>query len=155
DQLGGPPASIRYSADGARLAVAGRFTPIVWVLDAATGRVLHELNDHHKYVDHAMFSPNGRRLVSFGTDANANGDHEVRVWDVDTGKLLYKLAPVRGSAFDADFTSDSKYLVFAGGDPGRLNPKGEIHVCDLETGKLVRVWDGHKERVTCVAVSPD
>jgi RNA polymerase sigma factor (sigma-70 family) len=155
DQLSGPLASMRYSADGARLVVAGRLTPIVWVLDAATGRVLHELNDHHRYVDHAMFSPNGRRIVSFGTDANANGDHDVRVWDAETGKLLHKLAPVRGSAFEADFTSDNRYLVFAGGDPGRPNPKGEIHVWDLETGKLIRVWDGHKERVTCVAVSPD
>jgi RNA polymerase sigma factor (sigma-70 family) len=155
DQLGGPPASLRYSADGVRLVVAGRFTPIVRVLDAATGGVLHELNDHHRYVDHAMFSPDGRRIVSFGTDANANGDHDVRVWDAETGKLLHKLAPVRGSAFEADFTSDGRFLVFAGGDPGRPNPKGEIHLWDLDTGKLIRVWDGHKERVTCVAVSPD
>jgi len=155
DRLKGPPMEVQFSPDGHRLAVAGRFTPVVSVLDANTGQLLHELKDHKKYVDHALFSPDGRRIVSYGTDGNANGDHEIRVWDADTGKLLHKLPPVRGAAFEVAFTPDGKQLVSVGGDPGRSNTKGEIHVWDLETGKLVRVWDGHKERVTCVAVSPD
>ncbi|MBO0700419.1 MAG: PD40 domain-containing protein, partial [Zavarzinella sp.] len=155
DRLKGWPGETRFSPDGRRLVVAGRFAPIVYVLDANTGQLLRELTDHKKYVDHALFSPDGRRIVSYGTDANANGDHEICVWDADTGKLLHKLPPVRGAAFEVAFTPDAKQLVSVGGDPGRPNPKGEIHVWDLGTGKLVRVWDGHKERVTCVAVSPD
>jgi WD40 repeat protein len=154
-RLTGIPAWLRFSPDGTRLAVPGRFTPNVYVLDVTTGNLVHELKDHRTYLDHAEFSPDGKRIVSFGSEANANGDHEIRVWDAVSGKLLHKLPPVRGSAFAVAFAPDGRQLVSVGGDPGRTNTKGEIHVWDLESGKLVRVWDGHKERVTCVAVSPD
>jgi RNA polymerase sigma factor (sigma-70 family) len=154
DKLIGPAAATHYSADGTRLVVAG-YDQVVRVLDVATGRLLHELKNHEKPVDHALFSPDGRRIVSYGADANADGDHDIRVWDAESGKLLHRLPPVRGSAFQAVFTPDGKQLVSVGGDPGRSNTKGEIHVWDVASGKLLRVWEGHKERVTCVAVSPD
>jgi WD40 repeat protein/predicted DNA-binding protein (UPF0251 family) len=155
DRLTGGTGYLRYSPDGTRLAVPGWSDPRILVLDAATGAVVHELKDHKTFVDHAEFSPDGKRIVSYGSQANANGDYEIRVWNATTGKLLHKLSPVRGSAFDVAFAPDGKQLVSVGGDPGRPNTKGEIHVWDLVTGKLIRVWDGHKERVTCVAVSPD
>jgi RNA polymerase sigma factor (sigma-70 family) len=155
DRLTNMPTKPRFSADGTLLVVPGRFTPIIYVLDAATGRVVHELKDHTTYVDHADFSPDGKWIVSYASDAAARGDHVIRLWDAKTGQLVHKMPPVRGSAFQAVFTPDGRRLISAGGEPGRPNTKGEIHVWDVAAGKLVRVWEGHKERVTCVAVSPD
>src|SRR5262249_4556723 len=155
DDLTNMPAKPRFSPDGTLIAVPGRFTPIVYVLDAATGRLIHKLTDHTTYVDHADFSPDGKWIVSYAADAAARGDHVIRLWEAKTGQLVNKMQPVRGSAFNAVFTPDGRYLVSAGGEPGRPNSRGEIHVWEVATGKLVRVWEGHKERVTCVAVSPD
>src|SRR5262249_61207906 len=57
DDLTNMPAKPRFSPDGTLIAVPGRFTPIVYVLDAATGRLIHKLTDHTTYVYHADFSP--------------------------------------------------------------------------------------------------
>jgi RNA polymerase sigma factor (sigma-70 family) len=155
DRIRGGWAGPQFSPDGRRLALAGGFHPGVFVLDAATGKVLHELKDHRAYVDTVLFSPDGTRLVSHANDANGQGDYDIRVWEVATGKLLHKLLPTRGSAFQCAFTPDGRHLVSVGGEPGRPNTKGEAYLWDLATGALVRTWDAHAERVVGVSVSPD
>jgi dipeptidyl aminopeptidase/acylaminoacyl peptidase len=143
------------SPDGTRLAIPGLSTLKVFILDAATGMVLHELNDHKQYVDNVIFSPDGNWIASFANDATGRGDHDIRLWDATTGKLVNKLLPTRGSAFQCTFTPDGRHLLSIGGEPGIPNKTGEAHVWEIATGKLVKMWIAHAERGVAIAVSPD
>ncbi len=146
--------TVSFSTDGRRMVVGG-FDPVVRVLDSKSGAVLFELKDHKKYVDQAFFSADGKWIVSHARDANARGDYDICVWDAATGKLVHKLLPGRGSAFQCVLTPDGRHLLAVGGEPGRVNPKGELHIWELATGKLVKSWDAHAERAVSVSISPD
>lgn len=113
--------SVAYSPDGHLLAVGGD-NGTVWTW-RADGKTLHYRLDKHKgRVRGLAFSPNSRWLASVGQD------HEVRVWDMETGKQAHALSA-------------------PGRDPvGACHPQGAIHSAETAhsiglafhpTGKMV------------------
>jgi WD40 repeat protein len=80
--------SIRFSRDGARVAVVGHLvelmTGVAHVLDAASAREIWSLRGHSRNVTDADFSPDGRRL------ATASADRTIRIWDLATGQEILK-----------------------------------------------------------------
>jgi WD40 repeat protein len=94
--LKGPVGRVAFSADGRRVAAAGRDgTGKVW--DAVTGREVASLIGHRGPVHQLAFRPDGRQLVTAGDDRT------VRVWDAATGEGLFILrghvGPVRAVCY--------------------------------------------------------
>jgi hypothetical protein len=118
-------------------------------------KLLHELQNHTRYVDTLAVSPNGRLLASAEGSANEQRDYDIRLWDVETGALVHRLTPPRGRADALVFSDDSSRLVSVGGELGGLNEPGEVVLWDLAKGKEVRAFTGHEGKVCSVAISPD
>lgn len=120
--LEGDGRSVSFSPDGDLLLTSGMDGASLWsasaLLDggsesdprAVSGR-LFGLPGHIGFVDATAFSPDGRHA--------ATGGHEglARVWDVETGKLLFAL-PGLGSIGAISFTGDG--LLRATGPSGSL-----------------------------------
>jgi WD40 repeat protein len=74
--------ALAYSPTGKVVAAADQYGNLQ-LLDAASGKILHELKGHTDFIVSLAFSPDGRTLVS---GAREKGDGTLRFWDVSTGK---------------------------------------------------------------------
>jgi WD40 repeat protein len=142
-----------FTPDSRRL-IAGGVENVIQVFDVADGKELGRMTGHAR-VSRLAVTPDGRRLASASSDASARGDYAVRLWDLQTYKELRRFVPRRGSVFDMSFSPDGRRLATAGGEPGRLNNRGEVQVWDVESGREIRALEGHAERVSRVQFSPD
>jgi hypothetical protein len=88
------------------------------------------------------FSPDGKQLATAGLD------NTVKVWDAQTGKLLYLLPGHTGAVLSVAYRGDGKQL--ASGSADRT-----VKVWDLGTRKELHTLAGHAGAVTGVAFSPD
>lgn len=86
------------------------FISPVFLWDAATRRQLFTLRAHTGIITSLAFSPNGRWLVTTGTDRIAY------IWDVATGRRLAELRQHDGRLIAASFTPDSRRIVTGGED---------------------------------------
>jgi WD40 repeat protein len=92
------------------------------------------------WVTQALFSRDGREVVTCGTDG-------VRVWDRQTGRVLRAMGKgLKGGGLT--LSPDGARLFHATED-------GRVHGWDLKTGKELPPLQGHADRVDHVAVSPD
>ncbi len=130
---GGSISRLVFSADGRRVASdvpteasrpggplgppGGRdMTSAIGVWDVATGEPVCTLSGHKGDLLTLAFRPDGRGLVSFGSD------HVLRVWDLDAGKELRAIKGLtRGPQPGAALSPDGSLLVTAGaGNPARV-----------------------------------
>jgi WD40 repeat protein len=110
------------------------------------------------------FSPDGRQLASAGSSAGQGlPSGIVIVWDVATGKLVRKFAPLATAGSAIAWSPDGKLLA-AGTDGvgGELPAPGEILVWDASTGKSLhqlkakpKIDYGEWASAVDVAFSPD
>jgi WD40 repeat protein len=75
-------SSAVFSPDNTCIVSCGYGTKNVRLWDARTGAELRRFEGHTDLVSRAVFSPDGRRVLSSSADAT------VRLWDVQTGKEL-------------------------------------------------------------------
>jgi WD40 repeat protein len=73
------------------------------------------------------FSPDGKLLAGGGDDG------DVRIWNLETGKLVRRLARGHDDIDAVAFSPDGKYLASAGGD---------VRVWDARTCRLTRTLAG-------------
>lgn len=88
------------------------------------------------------FSPDGRRVVAGGRNNN------VYIFDVNTGELVHEMTGHTLEVWGALFTADGKQALTASWDQS-------IRVWDTATGKQVRAFKNVRDRVRCLALSPD
>jgi len=91
---------LRFSPDGTLLVVDDGIGHL-HLINPADGRETGLLVGHTSYVLDAVFSPDGRRLVTIGFDGTK------RLWDVKTGRAIFVLAeegtsPASSAAFSRD-----------------------------------------------------
>ena len=107
-----PAWAISYSPNGDRLAINCR--NLVHVFDAATGREVFSPLTNKLSVVWTEFSPDGRLLVSAAAD-NSLESGEARVWQADSGQLLWTFSHHAGVRW-ATFSPESSRLATAGDD---------------------------------------
>ncbi|MFN3347179.1 MAG: WD40 repeat domain-containing protein [Candidatus Bipolaricaulaceae bacterium] len=143
--------TVAFSADGTLLA-SGAFDGTVKILDLRTGLEAGVFRDpelraqespegtaHTGWVRCVAFSPDGKLLATSGCDGY------VRIWDVQTLRLLQRL---RGgiNVYSVMFSPDGRYLAWG-------NNPGEVRLAAVEDWKEVRVIPV-KNSAFCVAFSP-
>jgi WD40 repeat protein len=102
---------------------------------------------HDGRVYAVAFSPDGRLALSAG-EADAGKDSPIRLWDVETGKILRRLEGHRGIVYDAAFSPDGKRVLSCGDD-------NTVRLWDAETGKELKRLEGHTATVWSAVFSPD
>lgn len=148
-------ASIRFSADGASLAIV--FDGAVRIFDARTRDFVRSFDCEDNRLESADLSPDGKEV------AIASG-RKVSYFDARTGKLTSEWT------LDADdlgvpestgsrimtvlFSPDGRRLAIAV-DLGKRLPSGMVIFRELETGKCIRTVERVWGRMTRFAFSPD
>jgi WD40 repeat protein len=104
------------------------------------------LEGHSSYVWSVSFSPDGRRIVSGGSVLRRAGP--VKVWDAETGQLMFTLKGHAGTVNSVSFSPDGRRIV-----SGSLD--NTLKVWDAETGQELLTLKGHFSGVSSVSFSPD
>jgi len=97
---------------------------------------------HTKIVISAVFSPDGKKLVTVSADRTA------KIWDVATGSIMADLRGHKQDITSATFSPNGKKLVTSSDD-------STARVWDAVTGELLQDLKGHKGFVTSAEFSPD
>ena len=131
---------IRLAPDGKTLATAGKDTTVC-VTNIESGKQLFKLK-HPSITNGVAFTADVRQVVT------GCWDRQIRVWDLETGKLTRMLSGHFGSVNDFDFSPNDKLLASSGSDH-------TVRLWDFETGKLLATLEGHEQAVYGVRFSPD
>jgi WD40 repeat protein/serine/threonine protein kinase len=97
---------------------------------------------NHGRIFAAIFSPDGRRIITSGSDKT------IRMWDSETGKELNVLQGHEDIIEDLDISPDGKRIVSGSDDK-------TIKLWNAQTGIEIATLRGHQYWVTSVAFSPD
>jgi WD40 repeat protein len=103
---------------------------------------LSSLDSHHGFVYCVRFSPDGKILASGGAD------RRIRLWNTDTGKIIYTLDGHQESVMAIEFMPNGKILISAGVDR-------TLRFWDLDGKKLLKTIEAHEQAIHAVAISQD
>lgn len=119
--------------------------------------------DHKRKVTAVAFSPDGRRVVSGGSKGDFSSPERenftLKVWDVETGR---EIATVNGAGAThaVAVSPDNRFGLSGGADSLLAYGRGAEADCllklwDMETGKILRTFSGHRTPIRSVAFSRD
>jgi WD40 repeat protein len=152
-------SALAFSPDGRVLAAGGSGRTIcLW--EASTGRELRTLrSDSDLAVPHSVtglcFRPDGRHLASSCGATLSTGaqgllpDCAVRVWEVDSGRLLFSCGAHSGAVAAVSYSPDGRRLASA------VRAGGEVRVWDVRTPPERESAPGSPTPVHAVCFSPD
>jgi WD40 repeat protein len=100
--------------------------------------------------DNHVFSPDGKTLVS------QSSDKTVKVWDVETAKVLRTLQGNKAWVMAAAFSPDGK-LFATGGIVREMDKvtRGEVILWDARTGDLMHTLPDQTMPISTLSFSPD
>lgn len=136
--------SAAFSPDGKQIVTASfDFDGHVRIWNAETGKEILSL-ECPSPVYSAAFSPDGKRIVSAGLD------QIVRIWDIETNKVIRKLKGHTDRVNFAAFSPDGKQIISASKD-------NTVRIWDVRLHPEIkhRRLKGHTDRVNFTAFSPD
>ena len=132
--------SVAWSPDGELLAwtAAG----MIRVRNATGGETKFVLHDHRTRVNSVSWSPDGRRLAS------ASSDKTLKVWDVETRKVLVTLCGHAAAVRSIAWHPDGEQLATAGED-------GTVKIWDANATQEALTTRKHVNWVSALSWSPD
>lgn len=120
-------------------------TAPIQLFDAQTGEPIELLDREQQHTDAVtclQFSTDQSKLLS------ASFDRTIKVWDLNTGKVIQTLVGHRLWVWSARFSPDEKFVVSASED-------GTARVWNLETSESSQPFLGHEGPVYTADFSPD
>jgi serine/threonine protein kinase/WD40 repeat protein len=118
------------SDDGRMMAVsleegrAGHFSN--YIINPATGEILHELIGHTELVNYISFSPDETQVLSGGFDLTA------QIWEVATGERVQVFTGLHNSVIAAFWSPDGQYILTISAD-------NQAAIWDVTTGEVLLV----------------
>lgn len=100
------------------------------------------LDSHSGFVYTVQFSPDGKILASGGAD------RKIRLWNADTGKIIYTLDGHQDAVTAMQFMPNGKILISAGADR-------TIRFWDLERKQLLKTIAAHEQKIHALAIGRD
>ena len=100
------------------------------------------MEGHSSTVNSVAIRPDNTKIVS------GSSDNTIKVWDLESGRLLNTLN-LSSYVNSVAITSDNSKIVSSG------SADKIIKVWDLNTGKLLNTVEGHTDNIFSVAISPD
>jgi WD40 repeat protein len=162
------PGTIAFSPDGKWLAAGiwpvskdGDLRGDVVIWDTSTGKPARRLKGHTDMVNAVAFSPDGKLLVSGGSDGVA------KVWDTASGRaratlgfpaLQKRSGPTPIWVESVTFSPDGRTLVTSAGlrlAPGKPEGVGQVTIWSTTNDREVATLSGVDGMSTHVAFSPD
>lgn len=129
--------AVRFHPTRDLLAVASEIGPVqLW--DPAGPRVVREFGGKEGAVD-VSFDPAGRRLAA------CSQDQSIRVWDVESGRLIARLLGLGGSIRAIAFDVTGEQIVATATD-------GQLATWDIATGQRRWTYPGSTVSSQCVDV---
>lgn len=119
----GPVNALAMSNDPRTVFVGGQ-EPIIKVINVANSQVQRTFVGHTDAINAIEVSPNQQYLLSGSNDKSA------RLWDLKSGKELFKLNVDCWKVTSVAFSFDSKYCATGCND-------GSIKIWEVATGKLI------------------
>ncbi|CAK3940225.1 Transcriptional repressor rco-1 [Lecanosticta acicola] len=151
--------SLDFASDGRYIASgSGDRTIRLWDLQDNQCVLSLQIEDG---VTTVAMSPNGRYVAAGSLDKS------VRIWDTSSGVLVERTEGEQGhkdSVYSVAFSPGGEHLVSGSLDKTirmwRLNPQGRSYQGmggsnNSKSGECVRVFEGHKDFVLSVALTPD
>lgn len=135
--------SLAFLPGGQKLVVGAYQSASVW--DVASGLKERDLPKHRGFVTSLAVSPDGK-LLATGCD-----DEAARLIRLEDGSLLKTLEHDRDPVQCVTFSADGKLLATAAGDDTRVTRPGIAKLWDVESGKLIRDFEGMTKVATSVA----
>lgn len=125
-------SAVAISPDGRLLATGGDNGTLV-VFDAHSGKLIHRLEGHTKYVNALLFHPQGKWLASAGDDKR------IIFWSLSTYKKQTEWeAPEK--VYALAITPDGNFIASGG-------PDKNITFWETTTGTLQRTLTGHQDSI--------
>ncbi len=161
---GGDSLSLAVSPDGATLAVVG-ITPMIYLVDAETGKVRNALAGNLSEYYAVAFSANGKTLAAGGTSTDGRRGGLLELWDLASEKVrsvefpkpVRSLAvpPGREDRLAVGTDGPDVHLVYpsTGREEYALRQHGPVRAMGFSpdgkwlaasTANLVDVWDWHR-----------
>ncbi len=112
------------------------------ISDARTGRVQVQSGSPVEIVNSAVFSPDGRLLVTSGAAGSMS------IWNLKTAMILRTIAAHGAIIRNIAFSPDGQRIATASYD-------GSVKLWDTATWREVLHLTGHQGGATCLAFSPD
>ncbi|KKO97566.1 hypothetical protein THAR02_10329 [Trichoderma harzianum] len=126
-----------------KLAMLGDIdNDIIQLWDTAMGTHQLTLEGHNNWIIKAVFSPDGRLLVS------ASQDKTVRVWDTLTGTHQQLLKSNGTFVFSIAFSPKSQLAALGFGN-------NTVQLWDIATGTHQQTFEGYTDFIKAIAFSPD
>jgi WD40 repeat protein len=139
---------IAYSPDGKWLATASGDPGVygiarLWIAEpGGGGKPVRDLAETQDVVFAVAFSPDSKKV------ATAGADRTIRVFEVETGKLLTQIEDHADWIFGIAFSPDGKRLASASRDK-------TAKVFDLEKKESLVTFPGHAQPIYTVSFTPD
>lgn len=145
------PNHLLVGASDDKVVIAWDANP-AWKLIATLGPPAESVLDLSKsqFISRVLslaFSPDGKLLATGGGDPSRSG--ELILWNVETKALVRNLVDAHSdTVFGIEFSRDGKYLVSGAADKF-------VKQFEVESGKLVRSYEGHTHHVLGVSWKGD